>query len=224
MVKSTLLMLKQVLKNWESSISADIYEVRYHDGTLYATDEYSTLYAIDPSDGSVIWSKYFSGDGSGTDYSSDYIHPNDGRIFLTNNRGYVVAIHQDNGSIDWRVNNTILTSSQPIYAGGNLHAVGKHNNENYYHIYDGETGELLQNKSVPTGASFNEKNGKLYTSFGSNLVVLDPETGDELNNWSVSSHFGASTIAGGVLYTGGLSIQGYDLETGEKVTDIQLGG
>ena len=84
-------------EKWHLNVSGCVYSTPAigDDGTVYVTSYNRYLYALDPSDGSVIW-KYRAGDVFGSPSIGV-----DGTIYVPSHDDYLYAINPD-GSLQWR--------------------------------------------------------------------------------------------------------------------------
>lgn len=152
------------------------------EGLLYLSDVNSVLYALNPVDGSLVWSYKFRGDGL-YPCNTQGVCYNEGVIYVGQG-SHLTALKAKDGSVIWS-NKTgkgggITDVSTYLVADGvlitNGYWVGRYG-------FDAATGELLWEKRdaenrYSTGTPV-YKDGKVYYTAYQTLVEMDPRTGEE---------------------------------------------
>lgn len=152
------------------------------EGLLYLSDVNSVLYALNPVDGSLVWSYKFRGDGL-YPCNTQGVCYNEGVIYVGQG-SHLTALKAKDGSVIWS-NKTgkgggITDVSTYLVADGvlitNGYWVGRYG-------FDAVTGELLWEKRdaenrYSTGTPV-YKDGKVYYTAYQTLVEMDPRTGEE---------------------------------------------
>lgn len=152
------------------------------EGLLYLSDVNSVLYALNPVDGSLVWSYKFRGDGL-YPCNTQGVCYNEGVIYVGQG-SHLTALKAKDGSVIWS-NKTgkgggITDVSTYLVADGvlitNGYWVGRYG-------FDAVTGELLWEKRdaenrYSTGTP-TYKDGKVYYTAYQTLVEMDPRTGEE---------------------------------------------
>lgn len=152
------------------------------EGLLYLSDVNSVLYALNPVDGSLVWSYKFRGDGL-YPCNTQGVCYNEGVIYVGQG-SHLTALKAKDGSVIWS-NKTgkgggITDVSTYLVADGvlitNGYWVGRYG-------FDAATGELLWEKRdaenrYSTGTPV-YRDGKVYYTAYQTLVEMDPRTGEE---------------------------------------------
>lgn len=152
------------------------------EGLLYVSDVNSVLYALNPVDGSLVWSYKFRRDGlypcntQGVCYSDGVLYVGQGT--------HLTALKGEDGSVLWTNESGkgggITDVSTYLVADGvlitNGYWVGRYG-------FDASTGELLWEKRdaenrYSTGTPV-YRDGKVYYTAYQTLVEMDPRTGEE---------------------------------------------
>lgn len=152
------------------------------EGLLYLSDVNSVLYALNPVDGSLVWSYKFRRDGL-YPCNTQGVCYNEGVIYVGQG-SHLTALKAKDGSVIWS-NKTgkgggITDVSTYLVADGvlitNGYWVGRYG-------FDASTGELLWEKRdaenrYSTGTPV-YRDGKVYYTAYQTLVEMDPRTGEE---------------------------------------------
>ena len=180
----------------------------------------SSLYALDATNGAIIWSFNLGGFSrlSGTCYEN-------GRVFAVNGDGVLRAFDGATGNVIWNVQlpNQWSFSSPPTVLDGVIYTGGAGSGGTVYAV-NANTGAVLWTSSVANGDNSSPAvtNDGVYVSYACpNVYKLNPLTGAKI--W----HFAPGCSGGGgktpALYNGRLYVRDssggsiHDSQTGAKI-------
>jgi outer membrane protein assembly factor BamB len=167
------------------------------DGTLYAGSNDGYVYALDASNGSLLW-RYKTG---GAIQASPVIA--NGIVYVDSKDHYVYAINAADGTLSWRYKTGNAVLASPTISG-NLLYVGS--TDGYLYALDTTNGSLVwrypTHKAIFAAPVFNNNTVYVVSSNGM-LYALDATQGTYL--WHVQprkTRFTSFAVANGLIYAG----------------------
>jgi outer membrane protein assembly factor BamB len=152
------------------------------EGLLFVSDVTSVLYALNPADGSLVWSYKFRKDGM-YPCNSQGVCYSDGMLYVGQGL-HLTALKAKDGSVVWKntkVRNTGITDVSTYAVADGVLCVNAYWVARYG--FDAATGEFLWQKNdsetrYSTGTPVYHE-GKWYFTAYQTLVEMDPRTGEQ---------------------------------------------
>ena len=187
------------------------------DGRIFVSTYDDGLYALNATDGSVVWNR----EGVDTIGSAPVVL--DGTVFVGGENAVMWALSADTGETVWNhsyaTNGLPADFSSPTAANGRVFVP---NSDGRLYVHDAENGSVLWTRAVGyTSATPAVRNGIVYVADADGapfLQAFDADTGETV--WTATADFGYTglAVAGDTVFlaTCGNAAFAYDAATGER--------